>query len=719
MTAIAAQVEIGAPAARAAGGSTVRTVLSLPDIHCAGCISTVERVLHATPGVSRARVNLSLRRVDVQATADVSEATLIGVLDGAGYKAMPLDTAMLGDGEDGGRMRDMVMRLGLAGFAAMNVMLLSVAVWSGAEAATRDLFHWISAGIALPVIAISGKPFLTSAWTALTRRRLNMDVPISAAILLAAALSLYETATSGAHVYFDAALSLVFFLLAGRVLDLHMRKVARSAARELAALEPQAVDVRVGDRVERRAAADVAKGDIVVVARGARAPVDGVVVAGETEIDMGILTGESRPVHAGAGANVPAGAMNMLAPVELRVTAAGGATSLARMAAAVAAAESGRAKYSALADRAAAIYAPLVHGLSLVAGIGWYVGTGDAHLAVSIAVAVLIITCPCALGLAVPAVSTAATGKLLRNGLLVKSETALERLAEVEHVIFDKTGTLTGGTLTLLDDGGADAAALSIALGLAAGSNHPVSRALVGELAARGIRAAAVTDLREMPGEGLRGRFDGQPVALTRPSSDDQSAEGPMAVLVLGDRTAATFRFRDTLREGAAELVAALMARGLTVELMSGDAEGPVRATAAAAGIDRFTARATPDDKLARVQTLQADGVKVLMVGDGLNDTAPLAAAHASIAPATALDAARAATDIVLLSPDLTRIATAQATAKLARRLILQNFLISAGYNMIAIPIALAGFATPLMAAIAMSSSSVTVSLNGARAGWR
>ena len=462
-------------AARAAP-KEARLMLSLPTAHCALCMTTVEQGLAKLPGVHDARVNLTLKRVAVAADPDMTAETLIAALGRLGYEAHELDAGTLSATQNDRIGRDLLMRLGVAGFAMMNIMLLSVAVWSGAEDATRTMFQWISAAIALPTVIFSGQPFFRNAVAALRAGRLGMDVPISLAILLATAMSFYETAEGGGHTYFDAAVSLTFFLLAGRYLDYRTRAVARSAAEELAALEvPRAI--RVVDGVETTVAiADLRPGDLVRVRSGGRMPVDGVVVDGTSELDRSLLTGESLPVWAGPEAVVSAGEVNLTGPLLVRVTAAGRDSSLHRMADLVAMAESAKNRYTSLADRAARIYAPGVHILAFATFLFWlWHSRGDVHLALSIGVAVLIITCPCALGLAVPAVVTAASGRLFRQGLLIKDGTALERLAEVDTVVFDKTGTLTMGTPEMIDIASHPVGDVALAAGLAAASSHPRS----------------------------------------------------------------------------------------------------------------------------------------------------------------------------------------------------------------------------------------------------
>ena len=413
---------------------------SIPDVHCAACIGKIERGLASVRGVQDVRVNLSLKRLSV--TGAAAAPRILDALADLGYDAFPLDPEALGRSQDlvGRRL---LTRMAVAGFAMMNVMLLSVAVWSGASDATRDLFHLISAAIALPVVAYSAQPFFQNAWSALRVRRLNMDVPISLAIILAAGMSLYETLNSGPHAYFDAALSLTFFLLIGRYMDHQTRSAARSAAKELTALETHSATRVDGNTFETVPVAQVAVGDILQVASGARVPVDGILLSDDALMDRAFLTGESAAVNAQKDDLLQAGEINLAAPLRLRATAVGEDTTLRRMAALVETAENGRNAYTALADRAAQVYAPAVHLLALVAFLGWLVATGDVRHSLNIAIAVLIITCPCALGLAVPAVSTAAISRLFSAGFLVKHATALERLAEVDHVVFDKTGTLT------------------------------------------------------------------------------------------------------------------------------------------------------------------------------------------------------------------------------------------------------------------------------------
>lgn len=691
---------------KAASNGTDQVALSLPGIHCVACINGVERALRAMEGVANARVNLSMKRVTVGTNQPVSPEAMIDTLELAGFEARLLDTSVLGSEADA-YGRNLLTRLAVSGFANMNIMLLSVAVWSGAVGATMHMFHWITACIAIPALIYSAQPFFESGWRGLKAGRLNMDVPISLAILLASGISLYETLYGGRHSYFDAAVTLTFFLLIGRYLDHRSRKAAASAAAQLSALEAPRV-MRLRDGVRQMVDfGDLAIGDLVQVLPGGRIPVDGTITEGTSEIDRSLLTGESRAIPAEVGANVTAGEVNMTGPLTIRAATVGADTTLRKMVTMVDQAEAVRNKYTAAADRAAAIYAPVVHLLALVAFLFWILYSGDFRLSLNIAVAVLIITCPCAMGLAVPAVSTTAAGRLFRAGLLVKDGTALERLAEVDTVVFDKTGTLT---IPAAARDALDAETQGIALSLTQNATHPISQAIAASLDS--VAPAQINAQQEHPGKGLSAVYDGQNVRL---GSGAWLGAGRGTYIQVGDRKPQKITLRSELREGAAELVRNWQEIGLTVHLVSGDDADETGAIAAELGIDDWNAETKPEDKIAYINALTAQGAHVLMVGDGLNDTGALAAAYASVSPATAADASRAASDIVLLNDSLAPLIELPAIARAAKARIVENFTISTIYNVIAVPIALVGLATPLIASIAMSASSITVLLNALR----
>ncbi len=705
-------------------GGLCRLELYVDGVHCSGCIAAIEGALGRQPDIQEARLNLTSRRLRLVWHGDAVRADRFAAVVGSlGYGVMPVDeeeTDQPGYREE----RQLLAALAIAGFAAANVMLLSVSVWSGHVSGmgegTRTLFHWLSALIALPAIAWSGRPFFRSAWRALSKRRLNMDVPIALAVVLASAMSVAQTAMGSEHAYFDAAITLLFFLLVGRYLDQRMRSRARSAAARLAGLAPRRA-TRISDdgsltetRVE-----DLTAGMRIRIMPGDRLPVDGEVEAGSSSLDVSLLTGESVPQIVRPGAAVHAGTVNLDGVLTVRVLAVGAATLLADIARMTEAAEGRKTDYVRLADRLAQWYAPVVHIVSAAAFFGWlFVGGGWAW-SLTVAITALIITCPCALGLAVPATQTVAVGRLLAKGIVVKAPDGLERLAEVDTVIFDKTGTLTEGRPVLLNAEDHKPRDLALAASLARHSRHPFSRALV--VAAGDPAGLAVGDVREEAGAGLEGLFDGQPVRLGSARwcgvEEQVSETGTDSVVWLqtGDQPAVAFRFEDRLRDDAVEAVAGLRAAGLRVLLLSGDQTGPVTQVAVALGITDARAGLSPGDKLAVVEALRGEGCRVLMVGDGLNDAPALAAGHASASLGDAADISRMASDVVLQGNRLRGLVELVTVARAAKRIAFQNFAMALLYNLVAVPIAVLGFATPLIAAVAMSSSSLLVTLNALR----
>lgn len=706
-----------------------RVNLVVEGLHCAACVWLIETVLSRQPGVVSARVNMTTRRLVLAWRADETDAdTLVGTVARLGYRLVPFDAGRI-DSERKRRERELVRAMAVAGFAAGNVMLLSVSVWAGANQgmgpATRDLLHWISALVAMPAIAYAGRPFFRSALSVLRMGRTNMDVPISIGVLLATAMSLYQTARGAEHAYFDSAIGLLFFLLVGRYLDLLARGRARSAAEHLLALGSAAVTVLApggGKRV--LAPSRVEPGMIVLAAAGQRIGVDGRIATGASEVDTGLIDGESIPKAIGPGDRVFAGTLNLAAPVTITVTATGEGTLLAEIARLIEAAEQQRGRYVALADRVARLYAPVVHGLALATFLGWWLGAGAPwQEALLIAIAVLIITCPCALALAVPVVQVIASGRLLKRGILVKSGTALERLANADTVVFDKTGTLTRGRPRLVEaPGGSDREALTEAAALAAASRHPLARALVRAAEAERIAVVPAAGVREVPGAGLERttnegavRLGSRAFAAPAEPTGAGSASGPELWLARPGRAPVRFAFADELRQDARAVVARLQARGYAVELLSGDRAPVVAAVAAEVGIEAWRAGCSPSEKVRRLEALAAEGARVLMVGDGLNDAPALAAATVSLSPATAVDVSQTAADLVFQGERLAPVLEALGTARRARALVRENLALAFLYNVTTIPLAIAGLVTPLIAAIAMSTSSIVVILNALR----
>ncbi|MCM0033045.1 heavy metal translocating P-type ATPase [Sandarakinorhabdus limnophila] len=698
------------PAPLHVGEALAVSRFAVPGMRCAGCIAKLENGLAAVPGIAAARVNFTAKQLQISHDPALTAPALLKALAGLGFEASPLGDALAGpDGE----ARQLVKALAVAGFAAMNIMLLSVSVWSGAGGLTRDLFHWLSALIALPTVAYAGQPFFRSAWSALKAGHTNMDVPISIGVTLATALSLFETITHGAHAYFDSAVMLLFFLLAGRWLDAVMRDRARDGVSAL--LKHMAAGALVvGDDGQSQwlKAADIRPGMKMLVASGERLAADGVILNGRSHFDQSLITGEAMPVAIGPGGTVLAGTLNTGDAVEVAVTAAGADTSIADIARLMQDAAQGRSRYVRIADKAARLYAPAVHTLALCSFIGWMLAGAGWHESLLIAVAVLIITCPCALGLAVPAAQIVATGALMKAGVLVKDGSALERLAEADAAVFDKTGTLTLGSPEPVDLSMLDATQAGIALALAQCSRHPLSEALRTALTAAGTVPQRVTLVTETPGEGLSGQWHGQVVRLGRPASDDGDLMA--AALSIGAAPEILLRFADPLRPAAAATIAELAHLGLPAHILSGDRPEPVATVAQALGVPG-EGGLNPADKLAAIKSLAANGRRVLMVGDGLNDGPALAAGHVSMAPGSAADASQNAADAVFLGTSLAPVATAIRAARATQAVVRQNFALAIGYNIIAVPLAISGLVTPLVAALAMSGSSIIVVANALR----
>ena len=700
------------------GDGTHQSDLSVPGVHCGACIAVVEKILKALDGVIDARVNLSTKRVAVRwrPVADVVP-DIGGALARIGYPAHL--HAFEADGTDPHLSR-LIKALALSGFCAMNIMLLSASVWFGADTGTRQAFHIVSAMLAVPAVVYCGGIFYASAWNALRHGRTNMDVPISIGVTLAFALSLFDTVQGAEHAYFDAATTLLFFLLIGRTLDHLMRERARSAVSGLARLVPAGATVIEADGTRRYAPlGSIGPGARLFVTAGDRIPVDGVVETGRSDLDRSLVSGESTPCPALPGCEVQAGLMNLTGPLTIRATAGAQNSFLAEMVRLMEAAEGGRARYRRLADRAAALYSPVVHTIAALSFAGWLVSTGDWHQSITVAISVLIITCPCALGLAVPIVQVMAARRLFERGIMVKDGSGLERLAEVDTVLFDKTGVLTLGRPRVVNVGMVAQPALSIAAALAAGSRHPAARAIA---AADRLGAVAFDDIQEVPGLGIEGHAQGKLYRLGRPAwalagdiGDDGREDGSIVVLAGDGTRLATFEIEDRIRPGAGEVVRYFRALGLPVEILSGDRAGAVEKLAAELDIGRTAAGLLPSDKLDRIRRFAGAGRKALMVGDGLNDAPALAAAHVSMAPATAADIGRSAADFVFLHEDFSAVSTAFDIARKAESLVRENFVLAVVYNALAVPVAVSGLVTPLLAAVAMSLSSVLVVANAMR----
>jgi P-type Cu2+ transporter len=707
--------------AKRAGDGTLGMDVAVEGVACGGCIARIEGAVKSLPGITEARLNFTNRRLHVAwADGGFDPAKIIETLEANGYRGHPF-LPLRAEEEEAAEARRLTRYLAVAGFAAMNIMLLSVSVWSGngtdITPETRDFFHWVSALIALPAAAYAGQPFFKNAWRALRARRLNMDVPITVGVTLALAMSVIETANHAQSAYFDSAVMLLFFLLVGRALEHAMRRKTRAMAGNLAALKGEMAHRFEGGELVSVPVAALKAGDRVLVRAGERIPADGLVLTGHSEIDESIVTGETACRPIAAGATTYAGALNYSGSLTLKVTAAGDSALIDEIERLLEKAASARSHAMRFADRAARIYAPLVHAAAALTALGWLLAGASIHDAVVVAITVLIITCPCALALAIPAVQVVASGTLFRRGIILNAGDAIERLAEADTVIFDKTGTLTLPEPRVIGADKINHDVFQMAARLALSSRHPLAVALSREAIVRAPYDGAVEEL----GRGVRATIGGIEARLGSIefcglADIPAPAPGTSSIYFACDARSAVIAISQTLRPDAFETVRALSRLGLDVHILSGDRASAVQPVAQALGVAKWMGELKPAEKIAFIEALKAEGRRVLMIGDGLNDAPALAAAHVSLSPIAAADLTQAQADAVFLGERLAPVLGAVGLARRARNLMSQNLWLAAIYNGVAVPLAVFGLVTPLVAALAMSGSSILVTLNALRA---
>lgn len=696
--------------------------LLVDGMHCPSCVAIIENALKAQPAVTAARLNLSTKRLKISwnGAAELGDAW-VNLINGMGYRAVPFDPATSVTQQET-EEKFLLRCLAVAGFASGNLMLFSVPLWSSDAVAmgeaTRTFFHWLQAAIAVPAIAYSGLPFYRSAWRAIKQKHTNMDVPISVAVILATVMSFFETITFGEHSYFDSGVMLLFFLLIGRYLEARAKGRARNAAQDLLQMMTGFATQLQEDGTQKVIPlAEIKEGMVLLVAAGEKIGADGEILTGESELDTSLITGETLPQHIAAGGKVFAGTLNISAPLTMRVTKAGERSLLSEIIKLMETAEQSQAKYVTLADKISGWYTPAVHALAVVTFLGWWLSGGAVwQTALLYAATVLIITCPCALGLAVPVVQVLASSKLMRQGILLKSGSALERLATITHAVFDKTGTLTLGKPVLQNPERYSEAHLQLAASLAAHSKHPLAQAVSATWDGALIEFAGI---EEVAGHGIQAHDGTRNFRLGKRDwcgiqAKDVSAHLELWLAIEGEAPL-HFTFEDRLRKDAADVIAQLQHMGIATSLLSGDREAALHAVAQAVGIADAKAALTPDAKARIISQMP----HTLMVGDGLNDAPSLASATVSISPASAMDITQNTADIVFQGDHLKPILTALNVAKFSQILVRQNFLLAILYNVIAIPLAVAGYVTPLIAAIAMSSSSLLVIANAMRLNWK
>ena len=688
-------------------------------MRCAACAWLIDRALTREPGVLEISANAVTGRIRI--AWDPARTRISGPLrrlQSLGYRPQLAS----GDASERTRRSERnrwLLRLGIAGLGTMQAMMFSEALYldtSGQmSVAMRDFFRWVTFLVATPVVFYAGWPFLLGCVHELRQRRLGMDTLVATSTLLAWLASVVETIRGGPQVWYDAAVMFVFLLLVARMLEQRARSVANAQVDMLARARPlAAVRERSDGTREHVAPAALECGDIVCVASGDNVPADGILLDAPTEFSEALLTGESHAIHKQAGDPVHAGTTCLHRPARLRVTAVGPHTRLSQLVRLTEQAQAHRPPLARLADRIASVFVLALLAAAALTFFAWRIH--DPQRAFEVTLSLLVISCPCALSLAVPAALAAANGTLAKLGVLPVRADALDRLAHVDDIVFDKTGTLGDGapvlraveTLNGLDR----TQALRIARALERDSTHPLARAFLQDGDDAPLTA---TDVIAHPGQGIEGRIDGRTWRIGHAMFACNDVDDGAIWLGDGHVAHARFEIGERLRGDAGPALAALRAQGLAVHLSSGDASATVTRFADRLGIEDHHARQRPEDKLAFVHQLQAQGHRVAMVGDGINDAPVLAGADVSIAIGEGAALAHRAADLVLSSPSLVRIPAAIDLARRTQRIIRQNFAWAICYNLLALPLAAAGMVTPWIAALGMALSSLTVTLNALR----
>jgi Cu2+-exporting ATPase len=718
---------------REEGGNVREAALILEGIVCAACVWLNEQHLARLPGVLAVSINYTTHRARVRwDDARIHLSRILQAVSEIGYLAHPYDPGRAQNILERER-RTQLRRLAVAAGFGMQVMILAVALYAGAftgmEVEFKSLFHWLSLVLTLPVLGYSAQPFFRSAFRDLRRKHAGMDVPVSLGLSIAFAGSVWATLIGHGEVYYDSVVMFVFFLLSGRYFELAGRKRAAEVSEALVHMLPATATRLVNGEQEVVPVGELTTGDLVLLRPGESIPADGRVHEGRSSVDESLLTGESLPLAKAPGAALIGGSINIESPLTLRVEKTGEDTVLSSIRRLLDRAQTEKPAIAASADRAAAWFVVRVLLLAVGVALFWYLHDPARWLPITIAV--LVVTCPCALSLATPTAITAATGRLMRRGLVTTRGHALETLARANTFVFDKTGTLTYGRLTLLDThtytplNATDCLALAAAL--EQHSEHPIARALRATVDEARYTA---TDVTSTPGAGLSGAIHGQryylgTAAYLREAASIHLRDEAFATLRAGGNTLvllsdaqqllAAFVIGDEVRAGASVLVAELQRLGKRVLLLTGDHPGAAQRVAREAGIREVEADLRPQDKLARVHALASQGAIVAMVGDGVNDAAALAAAHVSVAMGGGTQIAAASADMILLSEHLPHLAEAVLVAGKTLRIIRQNMTWAVGYNLIAVPFAAFGLVAPWMAAIGMSASSLIVVANALR----
>lgn len=702
--------------------------LILEGIVCAACVWLNERHVNQLAGVLEFRVNYSTHRANVKwDDSRIHLSEILKAIASIGYVAHPFDPGRQEKIYKNER-RQALKRLAVAGLGAMQVMMLAVALYAGAaqgmESKLHDFLRWVSLIIATPVVFYSARLFFIGAWRDVRHFQLGMDVPVAVAIGSAYAASLWATMTNSGEIYFDSVTMFTFFLLTGRFLEMAARHRAGQAAEELVKLIP-AMATRIRDTGEEVVAvADLVPGDYVQVKPGESIPADGIVTEGISSVDESLLTGESLPLNRIQGDHVIGGTVNIESPMKVKIEKVGEETVLASIQRLLNRAQSEKPHLATLADRVAGVFVAVILLLALVVGYWWMQYQPDR--AFWVVLSMLVVTCPCALSLATPAALTAATGTLTKLGVLTTRGHALETLSKVSHVVFDKTGTLTTGRLSIdriqvLGELAQDKCN-DIVARLESVSEHPIAKVLC----TLSSETPEMQNITALPGQGIEAVIAGEVYRVGQKNyvaelcqgetqNFDEASGQSQVFLANRKEFLAVYELSDTLREGAEKTIEYLKKQGLIPLLFSGDSEAAVKQIASTLGIENYSARMKPEDKLSAIKTLQESGAIVAMIGDGVNDAPVLAAAQVSIAMGSGTQLAQASADMVLLSEQLLHLPRAFEMAEATLRIIRQNLGWAILYNIIALPLAASGMIAPWMAAIGMSASSLIVVLNALR----
>jgi len=711
--------------------------LMVEGIHCAACVWLIEKALTGMAGIVKAEVNLVHHRLLLQWQPDiVNLPEIMTRLAALGYAAVPFNLESV-DGVLQQQNRQLLFRLGFAGFGAMNIMWISIALYAGAFSGIsgeyRHFFHWVSFAIATPVLLYSGGPILRSAWRGLRRGALNMDLPITIGALATFTYSLWQTISGGVHVYFDTVVIFLFVILIGRYLEALARRNASSATLRLLELQPRmATRLNADGHEERVVVRKLQPGDTLRIKPGDKVPADGFVIEGHSHIDESMLTGESHPVHKQVNSRIAGGTVNGENPLIMQVEAAGSDTVLARIIHLVESAQGSKARIQRLADRIAPWFVAATLALAGITFIYWWTQAGF-DTALLAATAVLIITCPCALGLATPMAIAVSTGFAAKNGVLVRNGEALERLSEITHVVLDKTGTLTTGCMRVTKTIGAkdENRLLQLTGALERHYSHPLALAVCASVEAAELSFPDCHEPQLQPGMGIGGLVDGQqiwvgnqrlmrthhitiPETISKACQSIESAMGTPVLIAANGELLGLLRIEDQLRDGAIELIRSIGKRGIGITLLTGDSKAAAEHLQQQLYAHTSTpidviAGILPEDKAHQIAILQQRGEHVLMVGDGINDAPALAQADISIAMGSGTDVSMECSDIVLMGSDLNRIPWAIELGGRTLRTIRQNLSLSLVYNIMLVPVAMAAWITPVFAAIAMPLSSLLV----------